>query len=60
VDVGGRIAFRTAVIFGIRIRDQLGCEMVFSTMQPKCSPKEYFNKIGIEANIRFRRVRFRP
>jgi hypothetical protein len=31
--------------------------MVFSTMQPKCSPKEYFNKIGIEANIRFR-VRF--
>jgi len=33
------------VIFGIRIRDQLGREMVFSTIQPKRSPEEFFNKI---------------
>jgi hypothetical protein len=33
------------VIFGIRIRDKLGREMVFSTMQPKRLTKEFFNKI---------------
>jgi hypothetical protein len=32
--------------FGIRIRNQLGREMAFSRMQPKCSPEEFFNKIG--------------
>jgi hypothetical protein len=45
-DADGRIAFRTAGIFGIRIRDQLGREMAFSAMQPKCSLEEFFNKIG--------------
>jgi hypothetical protein len=48
------------MIFGIRIHDQLNREMVFSTMQQKRLPEEFFNTIYQQQTYTSPRVKRLP